>query len=200
MHSQFRQWVNDPPMANQPRRSKRATNLFPTLPYISTASCVTFSASMNDSKDCDGIFFVDESLHNNAASNGRAINATMQKTILKKRPSKFQVDPHVSSNNLYKTEERYSNHNDIKISSAEAESFRQEPEEHTNNVWDGKFKKIVMVLRKKILLDLARQFGRRVEHDRLFSCLGKLTKYEIFYSLNFFLSYQKLLFVRGQML
>ena len=40
--------------------------------------------------------------------------------------------------------------------------------------------KIMDVLRKKILIDLERQFGCKIEHDRLFSCLGKIVEISMF--------------------
>jgi len=40
--------------------------------------------------------------------------------------------------------------------------------------------KVMDVLRKKILLDLERQFGCKIELDRLFSCLGKIAEILMF--------------------
>ena len=73
-----------------------------------------------------------------------ATNDNSNKRILTKRKSTFQIDPHSSS-----TYDKAAN----------------------NSGWQSYG--IFRVLRRKILIDLERQFGRKVEHDRLFSCLGK---------------------------
>ena len=43
--------------------------------------------------------------------------------------------------------------------------------------------KIMDVLRRKILLDLERQFGCKIEHDRLFSCLGNIVEILVYWFL-----------------
>ena len=48
--------------------------------------------------------------------------------------------------------------------------------------------KIMDVLRRKILLDLERQFGCKIEHDRLFSCLGKIVEILVYWFLQIILS------------
>ena len=71
------------------------------------------------------------------------------KRDLLKRKSTFQIDPHSSS-----TFDRNQN-KDTKIG-----GFRNH--------------EVFKVLHRKILIDLERHFGRKVEHDRLFSSLGKV--------------------------
>ena len=76
-------------------------------------------------------------------------NDSKPKPDLLKRKSTFQIDPHSSI-----TFER---------SHTEADK-----------VGGWKNHEVFKVLRRKILIDLERHFGRKVEHDRLFSSLGTL--------------------------
>ena len=77
-----------------------------------------------------------------------------KRKAITKNSSSFHIDPYSSSINSKKEKD---------------------------NVWKMIFLnrdnyKIMDVLRKKILLDLERQFGCKIEHDRLFSCLGKIAE------------------------
>ena len=72
----------------------------------------------------------------------------MNDRVLTKRKSTFQIDPHSSS--TY-------------------------DKQKGGNGWESYG--TLRTLRRKILIDLERHFGRKVEHDRLFSCLGIYTKY-----------------------
>ena len=76
-------------------------------------------------------------------------NVRNPKKNLLKRKSTFQIDPHASS-----TFDRNQN------KAAKIGGFRNH--------------EFFKVLRRKILMDLERHFGRKVEHDRLFSSLGKV--------------------------
>ena len=77
---------------------------------------------------------------------------------LTKNSSSFNIDPYSSSINSKKE-----NNNAYMMT-------------YSNRKND----KIMDVLRKKILLDLERQFGCKIEHDRLFSCLGKIVEILMF--------------------
>ena len=85
------------------------------------------------------------------------IEATDRKSKhdLLKRKSTFQIDPLSSS-----TYEKDKNEA-IKIGGWQDHAFFTQ-------------------LRRKILIDLERHFGRKVEHDRLFSSLGNLKSRKIF--------------------
>ena len=66
---------------------------------------------------------------------------------LLKRKSTFQIDPYSSSS--------YDDNKNDSIKTGGWQNYE-----------------VLKVLRRKILIDLERQFGRKVEHDRLFSSLG----------------------------
>ena len=77
-----------------------------------------------------------------------------KRKVLTKNSSSFNIDPYSSSINTKKEKD---------IVYMKTFSSRKNYE-------------IMDVLRKKILLDLERQFGCKIEHDRLFSCLGKIVE------------------------
>ena len=77
-----------------------------------------------------------------------------RKALTKKNSSSFNIDPYSSSINTKKEKD-----NGYMMTFSNREGYR-----------------IMDVLRKKILLDLERQFGCKIEHDRLFSCLGKIVE------------------------
>ena len=76
-------------------------------------------------------------------------NDRKSKHVLLKRKSTFQIDP--LSSNTYETGQ----HEAIKVGGWQDHTFFTQ-------------------LRRKILIDLERHFGRKVEHDRLYSSLGNL--------------------------
>ena len=77
-----------------------------------------------------------------------------RKALTKKNSSSFNIDPYSSSINTKKEKDIV---------------YMKTFSSRGNH-------KIMDVLRKKILLDLERQFGCKIEHDRLFSCLGKIVE------------------------
>ena len=79
-----------------------------------------------------------------------SINNNSNKRVLTKRKSTFQIDPFSSSTH---------------------------DKDENNGGWQ-KYE-FMRVLRRKILIDLERHFGRKVEHDRLFSCLGNCSNFHI---------------------
>ena len=81
-----------------------------------------------------------------------------KRKALAKNSSSFNIDPYSSSINTKKEKD-----NGYMMTFSNREN---------DNIID--------VLRKKILLDLERQFGCKIEHDRLFSCLGKIVKISMF--------------------
>ena len=87
------------------------------------------------------------SFGNNDIQNIEANDRKPNRELLK-RKSTFQIHPHSSS-----TYDDYKN-DAIKTGG-----------------WQNH--EVFKILRRKILIDLERQFGRKVEHDHLFSSLGK---------------------------
>ena len=77
---------------------------------------------------------------------------------LTKNSSSFNIDPYSSSINTKKEKDNG----------------------YMKTFSNRKSYKIMDILRKKILLDLERQFGCKIEHDRLFSCLGKIVEILMF--------------------
>ena len=95
----------------------------------------------------NGISFDMENVQNTAST-----NKSLQ-SVLTKRSSGFQIDPYASRNRDKKT-------NVNGWDKIDPVSF-----------WHRTHS--LRVLRNKILIDLERHFGHKVEHNRLFSCLGK---------------------------
>ena len=114
------------------------------------------------------------------------------------RESKLQFGYPINIESGESNTDEYSGHtskvsNDVQSFGIANEQIHQEDSksDYYGQIWKYSTNNSIMrytfmrKLRKKILLDLERHFGRKVLHDRLFSCLGKLTLCKTHYNFKF---------------